>query len=67
MKNIDLRIMQATFTEWMRRYQEDPDGFMSDADTLAQDPEDYGAATMPYFMEIYGEILLAKYRVKVTP
>jgi hypothetical protein len=54
---IDTVAMQDTFTEWMRQYQENPDEFMSNQETMAQDPKDYGEATMPYFMKLYDEVL----------
>ena len=41
------------FTEWERRYREDPDQFMSEAHKLLKEtPETYGDACAPYFIEI---------------
>lgn len=48
-------IVQA-FTEWDRRWQEDPDAFLSEAEALAQAPESYGESATPYFLNILKEI-----------
>ena len=45
--------MAGAFTEWERRYREDPDEFMSEAHKLLKEsPETYGEACAPYFIEI---------------
>jgi hypothetical protein len=47
----------ATFTEWDRRYRENPEQFMSEAvHLLKQTPKTYGHAATPYFLKILGEI-----------
>lgn len=47
----------ATFTEWDRRFREDPEGFQSEATRLLKEtPESYGAAVTPYFAKLLGEI-----------
>jgi hypothetical protein len=46
----------AAFTEWDRRWREDPESFLSEAEALTQDPEDYGSAATPYFLSILKEI-----------
>jgi len=44
--------MEAAFTEWDRRYREEPDRFMSEASHLLKEtPESYGEACAPYFVE----------------
>lgn len=48
--------IQAAFTEWMRRYIEDPEGFMSTQQTVAEGAETYGEQVTPYFLEILTEI-----------
>lgn len=47
----------ATFTEWERRYREDPRAFQSEAEKLLNGtPETYGDACAPYFAKILAEI-----------
>jgi len=48
--------IKKTFTEWERRYREEPDKFQSDNDRLGESSEDYGDAAAPYFLEILREI-----------
>jgi hypothetical protein len=48
--------MMAAFTEWDRRWQEEPGRFLSESEALAQDPADYGAAATPYFIAILEEL-----------
>jgi len=49
--------VQAAFTEWDRRYREDPDKFVSEATRLLKGtPDTYGAACAPYFQKILAEI-----------
>ena len=49
--------LAAAFTEWDRRYREDPDRFMSEARRLLQEtPASYGAACAPYFLKILEDI-----------
>jgi hypothetical protein len=41
------------FTEWDRRYREEPARFMSEAQHLLQEtPESYGAACAPYLLAL---------------
>lgn len=43
----------AAFTEWERRYREDPAGFMSDVERLqTMTPTTYGEACAPYFCSL---------------
>lgn len=45
------------FTEWDRRYREEPERFMSEAaHLLKQTPETYGDAAAPYFYSILESI-----------
>lgn len=48
----------AAFSEWDRRWREEPGRFQSDSERLlaGQSPDDYGAACAPYFAEILREI-----------
>lgn len=46
----------AAFTEWMRRYEADPEGFETLQESLAKDAEDYGQAVTPYFLTILAEV-----------
>jgi transposase-like protein len=45
----------AAFTEWMRRFQENPDKFLSDQATMTQDSSTYGTECAPYFLSILAE------------
>lgn len=46
-----------TFTEWDRRYRENPEQFWSEAQHLLKsNPKDYGEACAPYFLKIHREI-----------
>ena len=45
--------LAAAFTEWDRRYREEPERFMSEAQHLLKEtPETYGEAAAPYLMAI---------------
>jgi len=49
--------LKAAFTEWDRRFREDPEGFQAETERLALDsPETYGDACGPYFAKILEEI-----------
>jgi hypothetical protein len=48
--------MAAAFTEWERRYREEPERFMSESERLLrQTPETYGEACAPYFLRLLTE------------
>jgi hypothetical protein len=48
--------LATAFTEWERRYREEPDRFMSEASKLLKEtPETYGQACAPYLIKILGE------------
>ncbi|HVA59453.1 MAG TPA: hypothetical protein VNG13_02820 [Mycobacteriales bacterium] len=50
---MDEAIVAAAFTEWERRFREEPDRFYSEATKLLKEtPESYGAACAPYFLAI---------------
>lgn len=53
--NITKEQLIKALTEWDRRWQENPDDFLSYAKSLAQDPSDYGEAAAPYLLEIIKE------------
>lgn len=45
------------FTEWERRYREDPEAFQSEAAKLLHEtPETYGEACAPYFVFIFQQM-----------
>ena len=45
------------FTEWERRYREEPERFQSEAVKLLREtPESYGEAAAPYFVFILNEM-----------
>ena len=44
------------FTEWERRYREEPERFMTEAHKLLREtPKSYGEACAPYLLMILGE------------
>lgn len=48
--------LAAAFTEWERRYREEPARFISEATKLLKHtPRDYGEACAPYLIKILGE------------
>ena len=48
--------LAAAFTEWDRRYREEPDRFYSEAHHLLKEtPETYGEACAPYLAKILKE------------
>ena len=56
-KQATLTLFAKVFTEWERRYREDPEGFMSEATKLLKEtPKTYGDACAPYFIELIDEI-----------
>ncbi|MEY2500600.1 MAG: hypothetical protein QOI07_934 [Verrucomicrobiota bacterium] len=62
-KNIEATAEEiaATFTEWDRRFREDPERFMNEAvRLLKQTPADYGEACAPCFCKILAELRRAK-------
>lgn len=57
MNNATNAQIAAAFTEWDRRYREEPERFQSEAARLLKEtPESYGMAAMPYFLEILAEV-----------
>lgn len=55
---VTTKSLAAALTEWDRRYREEPDRFMSEAQHLLKEtPETYGAAAGPYLMSILQEQL----------
>lgn len=57
MNNATIEQIAATFTEWERRYREEPDRFQSEATKLLKEtPTTYGNACAPYFLKILSEI-----------
>jgi hypothetical protein len=49
--------LAAAFTEWDRRYRDEPERFMSEAQHLLKEtPETYGEACAPYLLMILGEL-----------
>lgn len=47
----------AAFTEWDRRFRENPEQFMSQAESLLKGtPASYGDAATPYFLSILREV-----------
>lgn len=48
--------LAAAFTEWDRRYREEPDRFQSEASHLLfSDPDTYGGRAAPYLLKILAE------------
>ena len=53
---VDESTVAAAFTEWDRRYREDPEKFWSEATRLLKNtPESYGEACAPYFLKLLRE------------
>ena len=49
--------IQKAFTEWDRRYREDPEAFMNEAARLLQsDAETYGEEATPYFLKVLSDV-----------
>ncbi len=49
--------LAAIFTEWDRRYREEPERFQSEAIRLLKGtPKSYGEAAAPYFLQIQREL-----------
>ena len=56
MDSVTEQELAQAFTEWERRYREEPERFMSEAAKLLREtPETYGAACAPYLLFILGE------------
>lgn len=51
-----IKQMEEAFTEWEKRYRENPEEFFSESERLAHSPESYGEAAVPYFNSILKEI-----------
>lgn len=43
------------FAEWRRRYEADPDSFMTEMEMLASGPNSYGEACARYFLRLAKE------------
>ena len=57
MNNATIEELKATFTEWDRRYREEPERFMSEARHLLKETaKTYGDKCGPYFLKILKEI-----------
>lgn len=56
--NATVKEVAAAFTEWDRRYREDPKGFETDMERLSrgQTVEDYGSEVTPYFIELLNAV-----------
>lgn len=62
--------LAAAFTEWDRRYREEPERFMSEAEHLLKEtPETYGEGCAPYFVEILNDLRKSRdpYWVRKAP
>lgn len=52
-----LEELAAAFTEWDRRYREEPEKFMNDVQhLLIETPRTYGALCAPYFVSILEDL-----------
>lgn len=56
--------LAAALTEWDRRWREEPDRFLSEAEHLAEDPETYGDEAAPYLVSILTEQLPSLFGAK---
>lgn len=48
--------VKAAFTEWHRRWVEDPGAFWSEQESLATDADSYGGAATPYFLSVLADV-----------
>jgi len=56
-RDVSLLELEKVFTEWVRRYREEPELFMSEAEHLLKEtPETCGEACAPYFMKLINEV-----------
>lgn len=54
---LNMNELAAAFTEWDRRYREEPERFMNEVDHLLREtPETYGEACAPYLLSILEEL-----------
>jgi len=54
---MDQELAAKAFAEWDRRYREEPERFMSEAQHLLQEtPDSYGDKAAAYFLFILGEV-----------
>ena len=53
---MDKELMAAAFTEWAKRYSENPDDFDSILDAEGKPVVDYGKRCAIYFTELYNEM-----------
>jgi len=52
-----LILFAKAFTEWDRRWREEPEHFMSESELLLKEtPKTYGDACAPYFMKLLDEV-----------
>lgn len=60
--------LAAAFTEWDRRYREEPERFQNEAARLLRGtPETYGEACAPYLLAILAEQRAARAAVPTPP
>lgn len=54
---VTVHTLAAAFTEWDRRYREEPERFQAEAERLLRGtPETYGDACAPYLLAILDEL-----------
>lgn len=59
--SVSMTEIQRAFTEWDRRFREEPERFDSEATHLLKGtPETYGEACAPYFLQIVEEVKTGK-------
>jgi hypothetical protein len=55
--NITIKELREVFTEWDKRYRENPEEYMSEAvHLLKETPETYGDSVTPYFIKLHKEL-----------
>ena len=55
MTEVTTETLSAAFTEWERRWREEPERFATEAEKLAISPETYGDHCAPYLLAILAE------------
>lgn len=62
---VDEKEIAAAFTEWHRRWVEEPGRFQSEASALAEPDDDYGQGAMRYFIKVFRELVYGTAEVGV--
>ena len=67
MNNATLNEIARAFTEWERRFREQPEKYTITREAFACDAQSYGEVVAPYFISILAEIQSAKPKETILP